>query len=373
MNKKIKVNLVFQEYPLFYQPYIKLLVDKLKTSNALNISFTFFKAKEKSSESDVFIMPSYRSRRIKEIYNKLFNPLFKKLTYPEIYWIKKKTDIIHLQHSFLYPHILNIVKFPNIKRPKVVITLRGADTYIKPWTMERWKFFYSAHGNNLDAFITVSKHQKKYLMDWGIREEKIHVIPISFGTRSDAKPKYSSENEIKIVSAFRMCWEKNIDGNIRVIKSLVDKGHKVTYDIYGDGQDLGQVFYLINRYQLQDHVSFKGKIENAKFKEILSDYDFYLQLSLSESAGATAIEAQSKGVPCIVSDSDGLSEMISNNKTGYAIPHYDVDAAADRIIDLYINKEAYYSFSKRAIEYVNENFSVEMEVKRLLKLYTQLI
>uniref|UniRef100_UPI000A5E0975 glycosyltransferase family 4 protein n=1 Tax=Mangrovimonas sp. TPBH4 TaxID=1645914 RepID=UPI000A5E0975 len=363
----------FQEYPLFYQPYLKLLVDKIKTLEELDITLTFFSSEQKKLSKGIFVMPSYRFRRLNEIFYSIVNPSLKKLSYPEIFWIKNKVDIVHLQHSFLNGHIKNIVELPFEQRPKIIITLRGADTYIKPWISDKWKRFYCTYGTQVDAFVTVSNHQKEYLRLWGINENKIHVIPISFGTHSNAEVKHPSQKEIRIISAFRMCWEKNIDGNLRVIKSLVEQGYKVTYDIYGDGHDLGQIFYLINRYGLLDAVTYKGKIDNAAFKEILPDYDFYLQLSISESAGATIIEAQSKGVPCIVSDSDGLPEMIIPNRTGYVVPYYETSVAADKIIELYNNGEKYTAFSEAAINFVNNKFSIEYEVKLLVNLYHKLL
>lgn len=371
--KDIKVEHVFHKYPMFYQPYVSLLLDKLKEEPRVLNTFTFFKSNEKVNHKGTSIIPSYRTRRIKETWYKFFNRNLKNLSYPEIFWLRKKTDIIHIQHSFLYPHILNLIAINPTKRPKVIVTLRGADTYVKPWVMERWKTFYALHGNKVDAFITVSNHQKAYLQSWGVESKRIHVVPISFGAKSTCKPKYPNKESIKIISAFRMCWEKNIEANIRTVKCLVDKGYNVAYDIYGDGQDVGQVYYLIHRFGLSENVFYKGAIHNKDFKSILPNYDFYLQLSLSESAGATIIEAQSKGVPCIVSNSDGLPEMIDVGKTGYSVSYYDVKEASDKIIKLYNDSDLYYSFSKQAIAFVNDNFSIEHEVERLTLLYKKLI
>ena len=370
MKSRLDINLVFQEYPLFYQPYIKLVLDDLKHKDEIDLTIIAYKG---ILSDGVEVMPSYFYRKIIAKFHSFFNTHKPKLNYSEIKFLKNKVDVVHIQHSYLFPKILGLLQLPISDRPKIVITLRGGDTYIKPWIMEKWEAFYNTYGNMVDAFVTVSDHQKNYLTRWGIPEHNIHVIPISFGTWSDAHAKYPNKTSIKIISAFRMCWEKNIDANIRTVKALVDKGYTVDYHIYGDGHDLGQVFYLIHRYELEDSVSYKGKIDNAKFKDILSDYDFYLQLSLSEAAGATVIEAQSKGLPCIVSDSDGLPEMILDGKTGFAVPYYDIDTASEKIIDLYEHNEAYHAFSQGAIDFVNKKFTVEKVTELLVKLYTNLL
>ena len=370
MMNKIKIVQVFDTYPLFYQPYISLVIDKLRVNDKIENTINAYNG---VSDKKVKVLPSYYIRRVIERLYFVFNRNKPKLNYAELKYLKNKIDIVHIQHSYLFPKILGLLEIPKEERPKIVITLRGGDTYVKPWIDKRWLDFYKNSGNKIDMFITMSKHQKMYLQRWGVNEKNIKVIPISFGAKVNSSPKQVNPKKIKIISAFRMCWEKNIDGNIRVIKNLVDKGYNVQYDIFGDGHDMGQVYYLIERYNLEKFINVKGKIDNEFFKEILPNYDFYLQLSLSESAGATIIEAQSKGVPCIISNSDGMPEMIIDDQTGYSIPYYDTITASAKIIELHKNKEKYYKFSKKAIEFVNSKFSVEQETKSLLDLYKNLI
>jgi len=280
----------------------------------------------------------------------------------------KQFDVVHLQHSYLYPKLTPFFN-DDKNKPKIVITLRGGDTYIKPWVSDKWKAFYNKNSKYIDAFITVSQHQKEYLQKWGVSENKIYVIPVSFGSKTNAEPKYPSEDKIRIASAHRMCWEKNIEGNLRVIKMLKEKGHSVQYDVFGDGPDKGQLLYLIDKYNLSEEVTYFGKVTNDIFKKKLPKYDFFLQLSHSEAFGASVIEAQSKGVPVIISNTGGLPETILDDKSGICIDSWDIEKAVNEMINLFTNNEKYYSFSKEAIHNANANFTTEKEVERLLNLY----
>ena len=275
-------------------------------------------------------------------------------------------DIIHLQHSFLWRKLQSLTKFQN--HPKIIITLRGGDTYIKPWTSNSWRNFYKSSGY-VSAFITMSEHQKKYLTQWGVAEEKIHVIPISFGEHSNAKPKYPNQDKLKLVSAFRMTWEKNIEGTVRFAKLLVEKGVDFQYDIYGDGNDLGQLYYLIDKYDLHKHINVKGKVDNELLKIELPKYDFFVQLSLSEAFPTSVLEAQSVGLPCVVSDSGGLPEAVKEGKTAVICNYKDLDKMIDNCVTIWNDKEQYYQYSSNAIEFVNSNFTLEHEMDKLNKLY----
>lgn len=370
-NKIIKVWHVFEKYPLFYQPYIPPVLDELSKSSQLSNKIIAYKGK-KTSEKDVSIYPSHRSRIVFEKLHQFKNKSYKNLNYLSIKALKADVDIIHIQHSFFFPKILPLLQIPKTDRPKIVITLRGGDTYIKPWIFKKWKDFFSNYGDKVDCFITMSEDQKKYLMRWGVPKENISVIPISFGSSFSIQPKSIKGSKLKFVSVFRLCWEKNIDGNLRFIKHLKENGIDVEYDIYGDGPDEGKLLFLIDKYNLSDYVFYKNKISNDALKEKLLNYHFILQLSLSESLGMSVIEAQSLGLPAIVSNNGGLPEIIADGVNGIVISDSDYKLAVQRLKILILDKDIYIKMSLASIEISHSRYSVEQEVESLEQLYSVL-
>ncbi|HEX9827187.1 MAG TPA: glycosyltransferase family 4 protein [Flavobacteriaceae bacterium] len=361
-DSNMKILYLYDDFPSTYQGYMSMLLAELK-GRFLVKTMTY----KKSSESDHCM----QRHGIKDILQSVLYT-FKLSKYKSLdVKLMSQFDIIHLQHSHLWKKVLPIIQ--QAHGPKVVITLRGSDTYIKPWgyftLAER---FYARHSLKVNAFITMSAHQKQYLTRWGVPEAIIHVIPISFGPHSSAKPKYPNSGTMKLVSAFRMTWEKNIDGTVRFAKALQNAGIPFVYDIYGDGPNLEQLYYLVDRYGLQDCVCIKGKVDNADLKEKLPKYDFFVQLSLSEALSASVIEAQAAGLPCVVSDSNGLPEAIIENKTAIMDHYTHIENLANSCIALWQDQERYYSFSSHAIRFVNTHFTVEKEVERLETLYKNL-
>lgn len=367
MNK-IKSIQLFETYGESYQPYISPVIQELKQSELLDVSIVAF---NKHTAVDYYI-PNYRKRLFKEkLYALTHNS---RLNYLEILCLEKQADIIHIQQSYLFSKLINLLKLPEANRPKIVMTLRGGDTYVKPWFSLKWQNFYANYGNSINAFVVMSKHQKDYLHHkWGVALERIHVIPISFGHAFEASVKQVDTTVMRIVSAFRMCWEKNIEGNLRVIKLLKERGIPVQYDLYGDGADAGQVYYMIDKYALNDFVNYHGRVENKDLKSRLKSYDFFLQLSHSESLGMSVIEAQALGLPAVVSNSDGLPEVVVHDKTGFCVAPHDSEAAASHLIHLWEHTDLYSQFSKEAIHYSHQSFCIAKEVHALELLYAKIL
>lgn len=358
----MKILYVYEKMPGIYQNYLFNLLKQIQSILSVSVM-----AYERSVEVDHPV----KSYGFKDSFQRLLFKL-KMSKYKSIdLKIMAYFNIIHVQHSFLYRKVLPLLELEN--PPKIVITLRGGDAYLKPWLFEAWKNFYCNYGNKIASFITMSEHQKMYLMRWGVDADKIHVIPISFGKYSEAQPKYPNAQILKLVSAFRMTWEKNIEGTLRFAKQLKEQNVPFQYDIYGDGNDLAQLYYFIDRFNLHGSVTVKGKIDNDELKSRLVNYDFFVQLSFSESLGMSVIEAQSLGLPCVVSDSGGLPEVVIAGKTGI-VHHYDnIIQMADDCIALWENKELYYAFSESAIQNVNTKFTIDKEIEKLNKLYDSLL
>ena len=288
--------------------------------------------------------------------------------------IAMEYDVIHVHQSFLFRKVLPLLDKTN--RPKIIITLRGGDTYLKPEIDPDWKLFYSNYGNLIDAFIVQSEHQRDFLIKYlGVNRERLFISSVSLSLekkfeRQEAK---KSNKILRIISAFRLTWEKNIEGNLRVIKLLKESGILLKYTICGDGDQIDLTKYFIKRYNLEDVVELKGMLEVHDYFNELKNNHLFLQLSYSESLPASVLEAQGFGLPSIVSDAGGLAESIIHDKTGFVIKDYNYKMAAQKIRELWNDEEMYKDFSLRSIRNVETRFTVEHEVQRLKTLYANVL
>jgi len=120
---------------------------------------------------------------------------------------------------------------------------------------------------------------------------------------------------------------------------------------------------------ISDVVKVKGYNPNKELKRKYFEFNYYLQLSISESLSMTVIEAQQRGLVPIVSNIGGLKDLVQNGKTGIIQNFTDYKKLVDETITVHQNPELYNLLSRQCIENINKNFTTELEAQRLLEMY----
>jgi glycosyltransferase involved in cell wall biosynthesis len=86
----------------------------------------------------------------------------------------------------------------------------------------------------------------------------------------------------------------------------------------------------------------------------------------------SVIEAQTRGLPAVVSKVGGLQEIIDNNHNGIILEDLSVKEL-QRISDLWRNRDLYYEYSKASINLSHSRYNFNVESTKLLNLYKSLI
>lgn len=362
--KKLSVAYIFDKEPGIFQPYLQDFIQEILKTDEISVGIFFFSRKiRKSEDRRVKFIKSYSFK------DYLFRLLFKVrlIQYSNYFeYCLRDYDIIHFKISYLKNKI-NANK-PFYKSKIVIFTLRGADTYLKPHIDDSWRLFFTDTYNVLNSFIVMSNHQKRYLNEiWKVPNNKINVISPGIKLVNNQYPKILKP--IRLISVFRMCWEKSIYRNFKFVHYLIKKGLKIRYTIYGDGNDFQQLFYLRTKFGLENIIDIRGKANSEEIHSSLVKHNFYLQLSETESLGVSILEAQGRGLPAIIyKNGDGITETINEN-TGLCIDDETFSDGYEFIKDLSRNEKRYNNFSRCAKENASKNFSLENEIRNLTNIY----
>ncbi|MBN2816763.1 MAG: glycosyltransferase [Campylobacterales bacterium] len=185
--------------------------------------------------------------------------------------------------------------------------------------------------------ISVSDYQraKSFIK---INENKLKLLPNKIFPMQ-SKSKRNSGN-LKLLTVSRLRYPKRVD---LLIESLID----LNIDLYIVGN--GPLMKEMNKYKAKNNIYFLGEIDGfSDFK----DYDIFALISESEGLPLSAIEAMSAGLPLILSDVGGCSELINGNGT---LVNNEKDSIIRGVSDCIENYDVY---SQKSIELFNQKYNL---------------
>jgi len=138
--------------------------------------------------------------------------------------------------------------------------------------------------------------------------------------------------------------------------------------VAGDGPEREKIERRIEELDLNDNVRLLGHRSDPC--EFTASLDLHVMPSLSiETIGYANIEAMFAGVPCIVSDTGGMKEIVGGSGGGVVVPADDVDALADAMRRFIGDGELRRSAGARGREFANRELTARAMVNQTLAVY----
>jgi phosphatidylinositol alpha-1,6-mannosyltransferase len=142
-----------------------------------------------------------------------------------------------------------------------------------------------------------------------------------------------------VLSASRLQKRKGHDMLIRAVGLVRERVPEVLLEIVGAGVEAGRLRALVEDLDLQRYVSFRGEVDDANLRSFYQHCDVFVLANRQvgtdlEGFGMVLLEAQACATPVIAGSSGGTSEALVDGKTGFVVDCANVEALADRIVDL---------------------------------------
>jgi glycosyltransferase involved in cell wall biosynthesis len=242
-----------------------------------------------------------------------------------------------------------------------------------------------------DAYVSLSSPITNRFNQAGISNTKVNQIPHAV----DIDKYYPvTENEKKILRGkLSLLQEKIImvtvgavdkrKGHaiaIKTLNRLIKLGAKVHLLIIGPtkglddhGAELRRLQAYIHKNELEPYVSFTGTISNVN--KYLQASDIFIFPSINEGSPSAMIEAMATGLPCVVSELDGMSaaDAFNIDGSGIVVNDYSPKGFSDAI-EKYIQDPLFAQNSGRlAREIAEKRFSLKKIADRYVQLYESTI
>lgn len=130
---------------------------------------------------------------------------------------------------------------------------------------------------------------------------------------------------------------------------------------------------LIKDNHLRDKVTMLGRLSAEEMKEqYLQSHLFVLPSALENSPNSLG-EAMLLGVPCVAADVGGVHNLLTDGGDGMLYPAGDVEALADRIIEIFTKEAIVERFSDNARKHARVNHDADQNYYRLIHIYREIL
>ena len=171
------------------------------------------------------------------------------------------------------------------------------------------------------AIIVGSEHSFGEMPDWCRR--KCVYIPENAVDLSSVTASACRTPRLPLRAGFvgRLVPYKGADILIEAASIFLTE-NQLRLEIVGDGPQRKLLEKLVDRLGVQAFVKFHGWLPHSETQKILGSCDVMLFPSIREFGGGVVVEAMSQGVPPIVADYGGPSELV-DGLTGIKVPFGD--------------------------------------------------
>jgi len=177
----------------------------------------------------------------------------------------------------------------------------------------------------------------------------------------------SLTKKIIILSVGRLVERKNYAMLLKAV-AKIPKNIEIEIQIAGEGPERENLLQLAN--QLKLNLKLYGEKFKTELVEIYQQADIFVLPSKNEGMSNSVLEAMASGLPCIVSDVGGSSEMVENNKNGFVLQKNDEEHLQHKIEYLIKNPEQIELMGSNSRKKA-ESLSWDIVANNLFKIFTQ--
>ncbi len=228
--------------------------------------------------------------------------------------------------------------------------------------------------NRLDRIITVSHDSAREINKaFGVPMERQSVVYNGMDANIFYPVKGVQKRKNSLIFVGNV--EDRKKGVIYLLKALTLTKNRVHLTIVdGGAPNRNYVPRWIDRFGIQDRVSFTGKIPLEQLVELYSRTEVAVCPSLYEGFGFPAAEAMACEIPVIAATGGALPEVVGEHmKTGYLVPPRDPEALAKGIDYLMDNPDVRHKMGKDARKRVLATFTWENSAREMVKVYEEVI
>lgn len=365
----MKVIVVIPSEPKNLETFLKVLIEnKSKIEGKFQLEFLYlanrFTLKKLISVLTLLGKISLINKYFRSLKTLSFSDKLKRLYINAELLSENKLAVVH--YSFVNNALLSF-PIPKIMGAKTSIGLRGYDITFYPinhegcYDEEFWDHVDSIQYNSNDLY--------KWALHWGAKSYTPNLkitaaVNNEYILDEELVDVRKEIDKVQLLFVGRLHWKKGLETVFRLINKLQNSSIEYQLDVVGDGPEIEKIKFLITLLNIEQCVKLHGRISQPEIISFMDKADILLAPSLQEGCSNVVLEAQARGLYCIVSESEGMEEVVENRVTGVICERFDDDALFEAVRE-YTGRE--YIDRLKLAKYTNRriftNFSREKQIR----------
>lgn len=215
------------------------------------------------------------------------------------------------------------------------------------------------------VIVAVSQALRRRLI-----EEAIEPVEVVWNGVPIRPPRPPLSSPPTVAFAGRLVWAKGPDVLLEAFAKTLKQIPEAHLLLVGDGSERKHLGSLISKLQVSSHVSMVGHLPRQEMESRLSAaWVQAVPSRCSEGFPLAGVEAMMRGTAVIASASGGLVEIVQDGKTGFLIPPGDVDALAEALRRLLLDRQLAEQMGAAGREVALARFGEPAFVDRFQDLY----
>ncbi|MBI5747963.1 MAG: glycosyltransferase family 4 protein [Nitrospinae bacterium] len=246
---------------------------------------------------------------------------------------------------WVYPDGFASVLASKILKLPVIIVGLGSDINEMPSSFINRKLITWTL-KNADSVVSLSAAMKNEIINLGIPQDKIMVVPNGVdealfypADKLSSRKKTGLPMEKRIILYVgRLSSEKGVNHLIDAVPRIRDKEPDILLVIIGTGGLLNKLMSQTKDLGIEGNVLFLGERLHSDIPVYINASELLLLPSLCEGCPNVVLEALACGTPVIASNVGGVPEIITSEDLGMLVYPADPDALADAVIKAFSKK-----------------------------------
>lgn len=249
------------------------------------------------------------------------------------------------------------------KKIKKIVSIRNNPTLNAGSLIRRFATLLFKHA---DFVVVQTSYAEKVLAKFSKNLSMVQINnPVK--TLYQSNPYNFSEKKYTFLSLGRYHYQKRHDILLEAFKILCEKHKNISLCIAGkDDGEKNSLQNFINRNGLQEKVTLKNAVDDIY--ELLLESEVYVHPSEFEGMPNAVLEAMSCGLPSVVSNYDGVNNIINDQFTGILFLVNDKISLAKQMESVLEDKKLRQRLSQNGFESIENNFDFDMIYNQWLNL-----